>query len=570
MRTRIDQQAQQLADSLDSLDKRISGVEGKSDLAFSSIEDGQIQEKDLDGNLVASVGKQFDGSHVAVPYTGPKPATPVAATLKASPGNVEVRWNGKFTDAQVSSLDFKHAAVHASRTPMVDATPSTQVATIRGEMGDVATLILDSGTWYFALVAWTTAGKASEPSAIASVVVPEVLDTTVVEGLLASVQESVNGKNSINNSTEDPTPGEHTEDDKWQKWDTLEPGGALIASWRYRAGTWVQESLDPTYLPLVDIGQGTFGSLGGGRLEADAIDGMTIKGVTVEGATIFTSSNPGEVVSSMQGSIATDANYRLPGIGFFKEGAELRNRMAGMFSTDGLSLSLAAAGLLDPETFVTLEDKTIEGVGESVSLLAGEGSGTFITPSAGLKLGRPGGSALNEAELRVGTRIPFAPLARVVVRQSSSGGVGGDVLIQHGVRSGNSVDFSTVGGQPGKLESVDSINGYKIGTSWVKLALASGWSDYTGGGGYRAGLWARISHGNLLLNGMVVGGNGRITTIPTALLPLYTAEVTVVAAGAPGGARIKGTTADVPGAVDYRYGPSNPGFVSINMSLPLA
>lgn len=176
MTRKIQDQGRWLADKLHGLERDIQGLRSSGDLAYSSIEDGSIQEKDLDGNLVASVGKQHDGSHVAVPYTGPKPAAPVAASLKAVPGVVEVRWSGKFIGDAVSAMDFKHVAVHVSATPAVDATPSTQVATIRGELGDVATVTAEEGMLYVVLVAWSTAGKASEPSPVAAVAVPMPAD----------------------------------------------------------------------------------------------------------------------------------------------------------------------------------------------------------------------------------------------------------------------------------------------------------------------------------------------------------------------------------------------------------
>lgn len=160
----------------------------KPSLATSSIEDGAIDEYTQDGTLASSTGKQADGSHVSMPFTGPKPAAPVAPTLQAVPGAVEVRWNGKFTEAQVSSLDFKHVAIHLSTSPAVDTTPSGQVATIRGELGDVATLVAAAGTVYVALVAWTSAGKASEPSEVTSVTVPESVDAAALNGRLDTAE----------------------------------------------------------------------------------------------------------------------------------------------------------------------------------------------------------------------------------------------------------------------------------------------------------------------------------------------------------------------------------------------
>lgn len=189
----VQKQAEWLADKLASQDRKIANLASRGDLALSSIEDGAIQEKDLDGNLVATVGKQHDGSHVQVPYTGPKPAAPVAPSLKAVPGVVEVRWSGKFTGDAVSAMDFKHVAVHISTTPVVDTTPTTQVATIRGELGDVATVTAAEGMLYVALVAWSAAGKASDASPVASAAVPATADADVIGERLDDLDTKYDG-----------------------------------------------------------------------------------------------------------------------------------------------------------------------------------------------------------------------------------------------------------------------------------------------------------------------------------------------------------------------------------------
>ncbi|WP_343317796.1 hypothetical protein AAFM46_11045 [Arthrobacter sp. TMP15] len=193
MTRKVEQQGRWLADKLNAQDKKIAALGSRGDLAYSSIEDGAIVEKDLDGNLVSSVGKQHDGSHVQVPYVGPIPDAPVAASLKAVPGVVEVRWSGKFTGDAVSAMDFKHVAVHVSTTPVVDATPSTQVATIRGELGDVATVTAVEGMLYVVLVAWSAAGKASDPSPVAAVVVPGTVDPGWINDKLDDLDEKYDG-----------------------------------------------------------------------------------------------------------------------------------------------------------------------------------------------------------------------------------------------------------------------------------------------------------------------------------------------------------------------------------------
>jgi len=89
---------------------------------------------------------------------------------------------------------------------------------------------------------------------------------------ISTLQTSVSGKNKIVNSLSiaSGTTG-YVGGDRWQQWTSLSAGGKLIASWRYNGSAWIAELLDPTYLPLVDIGAGTFGSLDGGRMTAKSI-----------------------------------------------------------------------------------------------------------------------------------------------------------------------------------------------------------------------------------------------------------------------------------------------------------
>lgn len=183
-----------LADKLAEQDRRLNVLSSrKPGLGNSSIEDGAIDEYTADGTFASSVGKQPDGSHVAFPATGPTPAAPSKPTLKATPGLVEVRWNGKFVGDAVSTLDFKHVGVHVSLTPDVDTTPSSQVATIRGELGDVASIVAGEGMVYVCFVAWTAAGKASAPSEVSAVAVPAPADAAFIQNALDDLDTKYDG-----------------------------------------------------------------------------------------------------------------------------------------------------------------------------------------------------------------------------------------------------------------------------------------------------------------------------------------------------------------------------------------
>lgn len=147
-------------------------------LGTSSIEAGQIEEYDAEGTLVSVTGEQFDGTHAAATLAGPVPPEPMPPTLTVGPGQIEVRWNGKFADDALSPMDFSHVSVHASRDEMFTPDNTTQKATITGESGDTATVLLESGDWSVLLVAVSKAGKWSDPSDPVLVEVPDELTPT--------------------------------------------------------------------------------------------------------------------------------------------------------------------------------------------------------------------------------------------------------------------------------------------------------------------------------------------------------------------------------------------------------
>lgn len=317
-------------------------------LAYSSIENGQIEEYDEDGQVVSIIGKQPDGTHGVVVVSGPVPPRPAPAQVSVGPGLLNYAWNGLFANAATGEpdetiptpLDFARVEVHASRTPGFTAiTADTLVGTIESPRGSSNSIVAEEGTWYVVLVARALSGKASMQSlpAVAEVqggpdvdalredferetaqlqqdlnsnalalqqadgrieglrdrLVPvesglnattasvEQLQNafpSIEQGLatlqndtLPAMQSSINGKNKTVNSTSNAsgTTG-FTTGDTWQKWSSLGTGGKLLAAWRFTT-KWEPVILDPTYLPQVDIGSGTFGSLDGARLKSGSV-----------------------------------------------------------------------------------------------------------------------------------------------------------------------------------------------------------------------------------------------------------------------------------------------------------
>ncbi|MFC7860687.1 hypothetical protein ACFQ9D_11955 [Arthrobacter koreensis] len=306
-----------LASRMVKLERRVDGLATGPQLGYSTIEDGKIEERDAEGNLVSIIGKQYDGTHGAVVVSGPVPPRPSAPQAGGGPGLLNYAWDGIFANAVTGEpdktvpapMDFARVEVHASRVSGFSAvTADTLIGTIESPRGSSNSVVAEAGTWYLVLVARALSGKASMQSLETSAVVqaaPDVeglldefnqeadrlqqelnanadelsaaqgrLDTLTtrtgtVESSLATVQAQVNSKNKIINSTANAsgTTG-YVAGDTWQKWSTLADGGKLVAAWRFTVNnTWLPVILDPTYLPLVDIGQGTFGELEGARLK---------------------------------------------------------------------------------------------------------------------------------------------------------------------------------------------------------------------------------------------------------------------------------------------------------------
>lgn len=312
---------ERLAGRVVSLEKKVNRALTSPQLGSSSIENGgSIEEYDEDGQLVQIIGTQPDGTHGAVVVSGPIPPRPSAPVVSGGPLLLNYGWAGTFAgDDGVEDItiphpmDFARVEAHASKMQGFSAdTAATLLDTLESPRGGSRTAMLEPGTWFVVLVTRSTSGKRSPQSAEVAVVVEEPvgsdidveelrnewrsesdalnealrqnaleladaqgrLDTLTtrtgtVESSLATVQTQVNTKNKIINSTGNAsgTTG-YVAGDTWQKWTTLDDGGKLVAAWRFTASnTWLPVILDPTYLPLVDIGQGTFGELEGARLK---------------------------------------------------------------------------------------------------------------------------------------------------------------------------------------------------------------------------------------------------------------------------------------------------------------
>lgn len=262
--------------------KRMASNLGKPQLANSAIESGKIEEYDTDGVLVQIVGEQHDGTHAPVTVNGPIPPEPVPPTITPGFGSIEGRWSGKFAGGEVSPMDFSHVALHASRLEAFTPDSSTHLATITGELGDVATVTIDAGEWTFGLVAVSKAGKWSEMSEPVTLDVPDVSGGTeeIVDALLG-LGSAVDGKITVDIKAPTLADGDGKPMDAL--WNQLDPvTREQVAVWRWNGTSWESMPLSELIIPKINIAEGVYGRLRGVNLEADAVDGKIITGATMQ------------------------------------------------------------------------------------------------------------------------------------------------------------------------------------------------------------------------------------------------------------------------------------------------
>lgn len=169
---------------LHTIERNIAGL-STPQLIHSSIEDGSVEEYDADGNLVAVLGKQFDGTHGAVAFQGPRPPTPTTPTAEGGPGTLTAVWDGGFTGGAARPLDLHFVRATAVNTATGESSPmGTTVAS--GPL--VASL--PPGTYEVTLSAESMPGLTSRyPSAAATAVVTELVDQQAITDELAAADQ---------------------------------------------------------------------------------------------------------------------------------------------------------------------------------------------------------------------------------------------------------------------------------------------------------------------------------------------------------------------------------------------
>lgn len=212
------------------------------------------------------------------------PPPPSAPTVTTDLRIVTVDWDGLDESGEKLPVDFNHVRVYfAESANMADA--------------ERVGYLTQPGSWnsgsmepdvpvYVAITAVDNVGNESSRTPSQAVIPRKLVDDDSIREAVEGIEETINsakeaaiseavitagGVNVHNKTTtpvSSPTDREH---DVWQQWTTLEPGGTLVAAWVHDGTRWVERDIDEVYMPRVNLGEGTYSTLSGTRIEAESI-----------------------------------------------------------------------------------------------------------------------------------------------------------------------------------------------------------------------------------------------------------------------------------------------------------
>lgn len=113
--------------------------------------------------------------------------------------------------------------------------------------------------------------------------VAEQAASDALDAIAAAATADTLAKGAVTFSTSNPTAGDAAGKPLGALWTVLS-SNAIESYWELTSLGWIKRPLSTTVIPQINIGTGTFGTLAGARLAADAIDGMTITGALIRTA----------------------------------------------------------------------------------------------------------------------------------------------------------------------------------------------------------------------------------------------------------------------------------------------
>ncbi|MFJ4084866.1 hypothetical protein ACIP2Z_38735 [Streptomyces iakyrus] len=183
--------AKRFAALLADYDRRLRDLERTSKAAYTSIEGGTLDIYTEEGKLAGSVGVQPDGGIALVPEptAATPPPTPGAPTVTSSLSGVVVTWDGWWDDSNAPPTDFAAMQVHIGAA--ADFTPdvTTLAAAITDVSGGSVTIALNDYTeCWVRLLALSTAGLTSAPSAAVQGKARQAVEQDLIDGMITEVK----------------------------------------------------------------------------------------------------------------------------------------------------------------------------------------------------------------------------------------------------------------------------------------------------------------------------------------------------------------------------------------------
>lgn len=198
----------------------------------------------------------------------PPPSAPVVTTGFRI---VTVEWDGLTEDGTEMPADFSRVRVYLAGTEdMADAVLAGSLSypgTWNSE-----TMPADEPVWV-TLTAVDRVGNESDPTVPVSVTPRALVSDETIQDALDRVEGGIDAvRDSRTYRAVPPDRDGQNVDDVWYQI----VDGSTVGWWRWDGTEWVEQRLDATFLPLVDIGTGTFGELDGARITAGSLVADTV------------------------------------------------------------------------------------------------------------------------------------------------------------------------------------------------------------------------------------------------------------------------------------------------------
>lgn len=198
----------------------------------------------------------------------PPPSAPIVTTGFRI---VTVEWDGLTEDGTDMPADFSRVRVYLAATEdMADAVLAGSLSypgTWNSE-----TMAADVPVWV-TMTAVDRVGNESDPTDPVSVTPRALVSDEDIQDALDEVEGAIDAvRGSRTYRAVPPDRDGQNADDVWYQI----VDGKTVGWWRWDGDSWVEQGLDATFLPLVDIGTGTFGELDGVRLKAGSVVADTV------------------------------------------------------------------------------------------------------------------------------------------------------------------------------------------------------------------------------------------------------------------------------------------------------